>query len=62
MATANMTVEERLGRIETRLDSFEKNFATKADLANLKAWMVVTMVALQLTGLAAIAAIVRWVV
>ncbi len=62
MTTANMTVEERLGRIETRLDSFEKNFATKADLANLKAWMVVTMVALQLTGLAAIAAIVRWVV
>ena len=62
MTTANMTVEERLGRIETRLDSFEKNFATKADLANLKAWMVVTMVALQLTGLAAIAAIVRWAV
>ena len=62
MTTATMTVEERLGRIETRLDSFEKNFATKADLANLKAWMVVTMVALQLTGLAAIAAIVRWAV
>ncbi len=62
MTTANMTVEERLGRIETRLDSFEKNFATKADLANLKAWMVVTMLGLQLTGLAAIAAIVRWVV
>ena len=34
--TTGMTVEERLVRIETRLDGFEKNFATKADLAELK--------------------------
>ena len=45
MTAATMSVEERLGRIETRLDGF----ATKEDLANLETrlikWMVGLMVA-----------------
>ena len=50
-------VEKRLVSIETRLDSF----ATKEDLANLKFELFWRMALLQLMGLGAVAAIMRFV-
>ena len=61
------TTEERVSYIEGRLDSL----ATKADLAGLKADMIermgnlkgeitIRMILIQLAGLAAIAAIIRF--
>ena len=49
-------VENRLVSIETRLDSS----ATKEDLANLKFELFLRMALLQLMGLGAVAAIIRF--
>ena len=68
MTTASMSVEERLGRIETRLDPAITAFVTKADLANFRAelsqdmlritWAVAT---LQLVGIGTVAAVVKFI-
>ena len=50
------TVEERTSYIEGRLDQF----ATKADLAQLEIRLTVRMVVIQLAGLGAVAAIMRF--
>ena len=50
-------IENRLVSIESRLDSF----ATKEDLANLKFDLFLRMAVLQLMGLGAVAAIIRFV-
>lgn len=63
-----MSVEERLGRIEARLDTLTTIFATKEDLANFKAdvsrdmlrltWALAT---LQVVGLGTVAALIKFV-
>ncbi len=68
MTTVTMSVEERLGRIEARLDTFTTDFVTKVDLANLRAdinqdmlrmtWALVT---LQLVGVGTVAAVVKFI-
>ena len=67
MTTANMSVEERLGRIETRLDGFDRRlddfekrldyFATKADLANLETRLIKWMVGLMVGSIVAASSI-----
>ena len=59
-----MSVEERLGRIETRLETF----ATKEDLANLKAdisrdmlRLTLALAMLQVVGLGTVAAVVKFI-
>ena len=68
MTTVTMSVEERLGRIETRLDTLTALFATKEDLANLKAdlgrdmlRLTLVLATLQLVGLGTVAAIVKFI-
>ena len=56
MATATTTIEERVARIEARLDSF----ATKEDLAKLEARLTCKMAGLQIGAMVAIAAILRF--
>lgn len=68
MATVTTSVDERLGRIEARLDPANAAFVTKADLANFRAdlsqdmlrmtWALAT---LQLVGLGTIAAVVKFI-
>ena len=53
MAAATMSVEERLGRIETRLDGF----ATKEDLANLETRLIKWMVGLMVGSIVAASSI-----
>ena len=68
MTTVTMSVEERLGRIETRLDTLTTVFATKEDLANLKAdisrdmlRLTLALATLQLIGLGTVAAVVKFI-
>ena len=65
---APMSVEERLGRIETRLETLTALFATKEDLANLKAdlgrdmlRLTLVLATLQMVGLGTVAAIVKFI-
>ena len=68
MTTVTTCVEERLGRIEARLDPAATAFVTKADLANFRAdlsqdmlrmtWALAT---LQLVGLGTVAAVVKFI-
>ena len=68
MTTVTMSVEERLGRIEARLDSSTTVFVTKEDLANLKAdlnrdmlRLTLALATLQMVGLGTVAAIVKFI-
>ena len=49
------TIEERLARVETTL----KHVATKADVANLKAWMIGLLSAVLMNGLGVVLLAVR---
>jgi hypothetical protein len=53
LTTATMSVEERLVRIETRLDGF----ATKEDLANLETRLIKWMVGLMVGSIVAASSI-----
>ena len=64
MTTVTMSVEERLGRIETRLETF----GTKEDLANLKAdlsrdmlRLTLALATLQVVGLGTVTAVVKFI-
>ena len=64
MTTATMSVEERLVRIETKLDGFDKRlddfadrFATRADLANLETRLIKWMVGLMVGSIVAASSI-----
>ena len=63
-----MSVEERLGRIEARLGTFTTIFATKEDLANMRAdisrdmlRLALALATLQVVGLATVAAVVKFI-
>ena len=63
-----MSAEERLGRIEARLDPATTAFVTKTDLANFRAdlsqhmlrmtWALAT---LQMVGIGTVAAVVKFI-
>ena len=68
MTTVTMSVEERLGRIEARLGTFTTIFATKEDLANMRAdisrdmlRLALALATLQVVGLATVAAVVKFI-
>ena len=68
MTTVTMSVEERLGRIETRLDTLTTIFATKEDLSNFKAdlsrdmiRLTLALATLQLVSVGTVAAIVKFI-
>lgn len=51
------SVDERLTRIETRLDAFEERFATKADLAELETRLIKWMIGLMVGAIVAASSI-----
>lgn len=68
MTTVTMSVEDRLGRIEARLDTATTAFVTKADLANFRAdisrdmlRLTLALATLQLVGLGTVAAVVKFI-
>lgn len=68
MTTASMSVEERLGVIETRLDPLTTDFVTKADLANFRAGlsqdmlrMTWALAMIQLVCIGTVAAVVKFI-
>ena len=52
------TRDERLTAVETRLEAELKHLATKAELANLRAWVWAAIAAIALSVLATLANIV----
>ena len=68
VTTVTMSVEERLGRIEARLDTLTTIFATKEDLANMRAGigrdllrLTLALATLQVVGLGTVAAVVKFI-
>ena len=68
MTTVTMSVEERLRRIEARLDPATTAFVTKADLASFRAElsqdmlrMTWALAMLHLVGIGTIAAVVKFI-
>lgn len=68
MTTATTSVEERLGRIDARLDPATAAFVTKADLANFRAELSLDMLrmtwalaTLQLVAIGTVAAVVKFI-
>ena len=51
------SVDERLTRIETRLEGFDERFASKADLAELETRLIKWMVGLMVGAIAAASSI-----
>ena len=68
LTIATISVEERLGRIEARLDTLTTVFVTKEDLANFKAdlsrdmiRLTLALATLQLVSVGTVAAIVKFI-
>lgn len=68
MTTVTKSVEDRLGRIEARLDTATTAIVTKADLANFRAdisrdmlRLTLALATLQLVGLGTVAAVVKFI-
>lgn len=68
LTTVTISVEERLGRIEARLDTLTTVFVTKEDLANFKAdlsrdmiRLTLALATLQLVSVGTVAAIVKFI-